>query len=318
MILRGLVPILFILAATPVGHGRDSDARPVGARAPHASVLDDYSGEIPPPRDLPFFYDLYTFRTDGGGTTVVAAVAVPVRRLRAERMDRRVRYRFDLRFVVADTSRLSVFSTIDSVFVSVPRALSGQHLLHTYVEVEAAPSTTTVQRVIVTDAARPGTGQLYTTPFPIPDYSGTDLMLSDIALGLPDPKGGWTRRGATLALLPTSEFPESSFDVYYEIYNLPSGTPYETAISIEPLDGSGSDDRAVRTLFSGESAARADGSVAELRQVQSALPKGRYRLTVSVRNMVSGQIAARSRPIQVRGWRSGTTLVPAMPRGVGR
>ena len=318
MILRGLVPILCILTTTLVGNGRNSDARRQGVRAPLVSVLHDYPPEISPPRDLPFFYDLYTFRTDGGGTTVVAAVAVPVRRLRAERMDHRVRYRFDLRFVVADTARLTVSSTIDSVFVSVPRALSGQHLLHTYVEVEAAPSVTTVQRVIVTDAARPGRGQLYTTPFAIPDYSGSDLMLSDIALGLPDPKGGWTRRGATLALLPTSEFPESSFDLYYEIYNLPSGTPYETAISIKPLNDSDSDDQTVRTLFSGESAARADGSVAELRQVQSALPKGRYRLTVSVRDMVSGQTAARTRLIQVRGWRSGTTLVPAMPRGVGR
>ena len=158
------------------------------------------------------------------------------------------------------------------MFVSNPRPLAGQHLLHTYVEVEAVPSTTSVQRVVVTDAARPGRGQLYTTPFTIPDYSGTDLMLSDIALGLPDSEGGWTRRGVTLALLPTSEFPESSFDVYYEIYNLPSGTPYETTISIEPLDDSDGEDRAVRALFSGESAARADGCLGELRRVQSALP----------------------------------------------
>ena len=244
---------------------------------------------------------------------------MPVSNLRAERMDGRVRYRFDLRFVMADTARHSVFTTIDSVFVSVPRSLPGQHLLHTFVEVEAPPSTTTVQRVIVTDAARPGRGQLYTTPFLIPDYSGTELMLSDIALGLPDPTAGWTRRGVTLALLPTTEFPESSFDVYYEIYNLPAGTPYETEISFERLDDSGGEDRAVRTLFSGESEARADGSVGELRRVQSGLTKGLYRLTVTVTDNVSGQTAARSRLVQVRGWRSGTTLVPAMPKSrVGR
>ena len=45
MMPRGLVSILCVLAATSTA-----------------------------PRDLPFFYDLYTFRTDGGGTTVVAAV----------------------------------------------------------------------------------------------------------------------------------------------------------------------------------------------------------------------------------------------------
>ena len=81
---------------------------------------------------------------------------------------------------------------------------------------------------------------------------------------------------------------------------------------------SGGDERAVRALFSGESEADEDGSVAELRRVASALPKGRYLFTVTIRDLVSGQVAARSRTIDVRGWRSGTTLVPAMPRGVGR
>ena len=130
LMLRGLVSILCRLAVPLARNGSDAGAGPVGALAP---------------RDLPFFYDLYTFRSDGGGTTVVAAVAVPVRRLRAERVEGRVRYRFDLRFVLADTARLSVFSTIDSVFVSAPRALAGQHLLHTYVEVDAGPSAATVR-----------------------------------------------------------------------------------------------------------------------------------------------------------------------------
>ena len=299
MMLRGLGLILGILAATLATYGPDS-----GAPSPLLSS----------PSPLPFFYDLYTFRTDGGGTTVVAAIAVPVRRLRRERSGNGVRYRFDLRFVLADTARRSVFRTDDSVFVSVPRPLGREHLLHTHVEVQAPPSAATVQRVIVTDATRPGVGQLYSSPFPIPDYSGPDLMLSDVAFGLPDATAGWTRRGVTLALLPTSQFPESSFDVYYEIYNLPAGTPYDTEISIETLDDSDGQDRIVRTLFSGESAARADGSVGELRRVASALPRGRYRLTVTVTDKVSGQTAARSRTVEVRGWRRGATLVPAMPR----
>lgn len=311
--LRGLVPALCILAAVlpaPVA------IAPAPPPAPEVST--------PPlavPRSLEFFYDLYSFRTNGGGTSVVAAIAVPVARLRRERKDNRVRYRFDVRFVLADTASRAVFHTEDSVFVSTPRALSRQHLLHTYVEVEAPPSAGTLQRVVVTDASRPGVGQLYTTPFPVPDYSGDDLMLSDLAFGLPDASGGWTRRGVTLALLPTSQFPESSFDIYYEIYNLPAGNSYETEISIQPLDDDGNDDpdeRAVRALFSGESAARADGSLAELRRVASALDKGSYRFTITVRDMVTGQSAARSRLVQVRGWRRGTTMVAAMPRGLGR
>lgn len=290
--LRGLVSILCTLAATFATTDPVSEAPPVGS--------------------LPFFYDLHTFRGDEGNTTVVAAIAVPVRGLRRERRNSRVRYRFDVRFVLADTARRSVVETVDSVFVSMPRALAGQHLLHTYVEVQAPPTTSTLQRVVVTDATRPGVGQLYDSPFPIPDYSGTDLMLSDIAFGLPDATAGWTRRGVTLALLPTSQFPESTFDVYYEIYNLPSGSPYDTEISVEPLDDP--EDLVVRTLFSGESAARADGSFGELRRVESALPKGRYRLTVAVRDKVSGQIATRSRVVEVRGWGRGATMVPALSK----
>jgi len=315
--LRSLVSILCILAVTPAAYGSDSAARAVDSAPIGSGTRTVDPPVIASPGFLPFFYDLFSFRTDEGGTSVVAAIAVPVGQLRRERRDNRFRYRFDVRFVLADTARHSVINTMDSVFVSMPSPLARQHLLHTYVEVEAPPSTTTLQRVIVTDAARPGVGQLYQTSFPIPDYSGTHLMLSDIAFGLPDAKAGWPRRGVTLALLPTSQFPESAFDVYYEIYNLPAGNPYETEISIESLDDSDTEgvgqDRGVRTVFSGESAARSDGSVGELLRVESALPRGRYRLTVTVRDEVSGQIAARSRLVEVRGWGRGATLVHAMP-----
>ena len=56
MMLRGLVPILCVLAAALAGSGPDSDARRVADPPVLAAA-----------RPLPFFYDLYTFRTDGGG-----------------------------------------------------------------------------------------------------------------------------------------------------------------------------------------------------------------------------------------------------------
>jgi hypothetical protein len=195
--------------------------------------------------------------------------------------------------------------------------LAGDHLLYTHVELQARPSLSTVQRVIMTDATTPGIGQLYSAPFPIPDYSGSHLMLSDIALGQPGAESGWTRGDVTLALLPTSQFPESSFDVYYEIYNLPFGNRYSTDVSIEPVDESGAprldEGNTVGTRFSGESAAGADGSLPELRRVEASLDKGRHRLTVTVTDEVTGQTAERSRVLQVRGWGRGATLVPALP-----
>lgn len=287
MILRGVVSLLAIALAASVAT----------AAAP-----------------LPFFYDLYTFREDAHTTTVVAAVAVPAGGLQRERVDARVRYRFDVRFVLADTVERVVSRSLDSVFVSMARGLPSQHLLHTNVEIEAPPSTGTVQRIVVTDATRPGVGQLVQTPFPIPDYSGAELMLSDIAFGLPDATSGWRRRGYTIALLPTSQFPESSFDVYYEIYNLPFGRSYETEIAIQPLDEDEDEDAVVRARFTGESAAGPDGSLGELRRVESALESGRHRVTVTVRDLATGRLASNSRTIEVRGWRRGMTLVPALSR----
>lgn len=171
----------------------------------------------------------------------------------------------------------------------------------------------------MTDPSTPGIGQLYGSSFPIPDYAGSGLMLRDTALGRPGADVGWTRGDVVLALLPTSQFPEGSFDVYYEVYNLPAGHRYTTEISVERLDEAPTDDPggggAVRTLFAGEAATRPDGTLAELRRVETSLPKGRYRLTVEVTDHVTGLSAERSRTFNVRGggWRA--TIVPALRRG---
>ena len=275
--------------------------------APRASAA-------PAAAPLPFFYDLYAFRSDEGGTDVVAAIAVEAGNLRRVRRGDHRRYRFDLRFTLTDTVSRAVFRSVDSVFVSLPYELPGEHLLHTFVEVSTPPSPSMIQRVVVTDASRPGVGQLYQSPIEVPDFSGGELMLSDIAFGLPDAEEGWERRGHTLALLPTSQFPESAFDVYYEIYNLPAGTPYETEIAIEPAEAEDGERSVARALFRDESAADSGGSIGELRRVESALPEGGYLLTVTVRDEINGRSASQSRLIRVRGWGEGMTLVRALPR----
>lgn len=264
---------------------------------------------------LPFYYDIYTFRGPPGKTTVVAAYAVQVRHLDHEEARDGVRYRFDVTLVLADTSTGIVERRDDSVFVSVSRELPGDHVLSTYIEMQATPSRHMFQRVIMSDATTPGVGQLYGSYFPIPDYSGDALMLSDVALGQPDPTIGWQRRGHTLALLPTTQFPGSSFDVYYEIYNLPYGTPYSTEIAIEKAGGEreSSAFRPVTIRFEGESDAHSDAVVSELRRVETALPSGRYRITVTVANQFTRESASRSRFFAVNRDRRSTTLMPAWP-----
>lgn len=270
------------------------------------------------PGNLPFFHNLHTFRGEGGNTAVVGSFAIPAGRLEAREDGGQVRYRFDVSLVLADTARGHVFRTDDSVFVAATREVSDEHLLFTYVEVEAPP-VATVRRVVMTDANTPGVGQLYHAPFRVPDYRGSHLMLSDIALGQPGAVSGWRRGEVTLALFPTGHFPASSFAVYYEVYNLPDGAPYTTELRVEPLDvggrAVGDPDRAMVLRFAGEAEAGRTGVVQELRHVSGSLDPGRYRLTVLVTEQEGGATASTSRAFHVRGRDPGATMVTALPRG---
>jgi hypothetical protein len=309
--------------ATPSPHAAKSASAAQSASAA-VSASDAMLGgdagtvEAAVPGPLPFLYDLFTFRGDARSTVVVAAFAVHAGRLETEESERDVRYRFDVTLVLADTALRSVSRTDDSVFVGARRPLPGEHLLFTHIEVQARPSATTLQRVIMTDATTPGVGQLYSSPFPIPDYSGDHLMLSDIALGQPGAQAGWQRGDVTLALLPTGEFPGSSFDVFYEIYNLPPGHRYTTRITVRaartPDDERAADEGEVGLRLAGAAPAGSNGLIRELKRVDSSLGRGRYRITVVVTDEETGASASRTRTFQVREDGQGATLVAALPR----
>jgi hypothetical protein len=142
-------------------------------------------------------------------------------------------------------------------------------------------------------------------------------MLSDVALGQPDARIGWERRGATLALLPTHQLPARAFDVYYEIYNLPNGNPFTTEITVERV-ATNARERAedlepIRLSFSGESTAGADGTLAEMRRVGTAFARGSYRLTVTIKDLATGRTTSQSRTFEVQNSGRGATMVPAVP-----
>ena len=266
-------------------------------------------------RPLPFYYDLYTFRGEGGSTDVVASFAVPAGRLEFERLQGRTRYRFDVSLILTDTADQTVIRADDSVFVEMRSRPDDDHLLYTHIDLDARPSSSTVHRVIMSDATSPGIGQLYGESFHIRDYSGGELMLSDVALGHPARLGGWRRGEVEVALLPTTQFPGSDFDVYYEIYNLPRRHAYRTEITVQSLDSRGNEmGEAASVRFRGESAAAQGAAVQELRRIETSLPRGKHRITVTVTDLVNGATAVRSRQFTVRGDRRGVTMVQALPR----
>jgi hypothetical protein len=268
-----------------------------------------------PARPLPFSYDIYTFRGGRGRTTVVAAFAVEVGNLETKSVGANKRYKFSVNLVLADTVLRSVTNRHDTVSGELPRLVRDEHLLCTHIEVQAPPSDDIEQRVTVIDAMEAGIGQMYIKNTRVPDYSGPELMLSDVALGQPDIPTGWTRGEATLALLPTSQFPSSAFDVYYEIYNLPVGNPYTTVVTVERVEGISSETSEgrgpIHLQFTGESAATADGTMPELRRVETSLAKGSYRITVTIEDLRTGKTASRSRTFEIRASWRGATMVPA-------
>lgn len=273
-----------------------------------------------PSGSLPFFYDLYAFRGDAGATDVVASFAVQAGRLDRERVDGRVQYRFNVTLVLADTARGGVFRADDSVFVAFDRSVDGDHLLHAHVETRARPATSTAMRVVMIDAPDPGTGQMYQRGFRVPDFTGDTLMLSDLALGLPERSGGWRRGDQTLTLLPANFFPGGLFDVYYEVYNLPRGDRYTTEMALEAVDATGRPEEGeepIRVRFVDESIAGPDGTLPELRRVDAPLDRGRYRMTVTVTNQATGRSARRARFLEVREWEEGSTLVSTCPIRAG-
>ena len=312
----GPVHLLWMLAAISAG-GLGSD---VASRGPGPSevlvALPSTDFGRGPVRPLPFFYDLYTFRAEGGRTTVVTAFAVEAGELKTERVGDNDRYRFSVTLLLADTALRSVTNRHDRVFVDLPRRMHDEHVLYTHIEVQAPPSNTIRQSVFMTDATEAGIGQLYWKYIRIPDYSGTELMLSDVALGQPDAQIGWERGEVTLALLPTGQIPSRAFDVYYEIYNLPAGNPYTTEITVERVAGSSrktaEDREPIRLRFAGESTATAEGTLPVLRSVGARFEKGSYRITVTIDDLATGKTASRSRTFEVQTSGRGATMVPAL------
>ena len=315
--IAGPFRILWLVTAISAGGlGLDIASR---EPEPPAALATLPSGEISDAsvRPLPFFFDLYTFRGENDSTTVVAAFAVEAGNLDTKRVGDNNRYRFNVTLLLADAALGSVTNRHDSVFVDLPRRMRDEHLLYTHIEVKTPPSRRIRRTVFMIDATEAGTGQVYWEFVQIPDYSGTELMLSDVALGLPDAQIGWERGGATLALLPTRQVPSRAFDIYYEIYNLPTGNPYTTEITFERVAVSSrekaEDYVPVRLRFEGESTSAAEGTMSEMRRVETSFEKGRYRMTVTVEDLIEGKTASRSRMFELRTSGRDATMVPAVP-----
>ena len=91
--------------------------------------------------------------------------------------------------------------------------------------------------------------------------------------------------------------------LFYEVYNLPAGTPYRTEIAFERsedgvwkrLKGLFRDANVLALNFEGDAHPDETGRLQEVRIIQPNLAPGRYRIIVRVTNRTSGENASAER-----------------------
>ncbi|MFO7260894.1 MAG: hypothetical protein DIU52_007045 [bacterium] len=257
-------------------------------------------------RDIPFYFDLYTFRGEQGRTDLTVAIAIPGERLRGRTRGDTTYYSLRIGLIVADTLQRRIVRR-DTVYnyVSAEPLRRGQYL-RTHLDLSAPPVEHAAYRVVLRDAFDPSAGQLYGGRTDVDDFTGSALQISDLVIAEPADSGAWQRGNVRLALLPPRELAgRPAFTLFYEIYNLAPGSSYSTEITVERDGGSGGifgklrrlvgAGDAIRLRFTGVAPPDADTTIGvqERRRVEADLDDGRYRVRVVVTDLATGERATR-------------------------
>jgi hypothetical protein len=250
--------------------------------------------------DLPFYYDLYSFKGGDERTQVTVAAAIPGTSVSGTQVGPAFIYSLQASLIVIDTATSQVVRKDTVMTMRSPRVLGENEHLRLHMDLHAPYSKTSIHRIVIRDLVTPGKGQLYGGDADIKNFTSNTLMLSDIVLAEPD-NGTWRRGDVKLGLVPPRQFMEGRpLRLFYEIYNLPADTDYRTEIIMEPMEGEtgfgrlkrlfgGGTGRGVNTSFDGVSPPNSNGVVQEMRQVTAQVKPGKYRVTVRVTNLQNNQ-----------------------------
>jgi len=260
-------------------------------------------------RALAFHYDLVTFRAPFGRTDLTALFAVPAQDLGAQEAAATFVYPVNISVILMDTLTDAVIRRDTMQRVTTPAPLRAGEFLRLHVTLPVTPSEHTVYRVVAASPAI-GSGSVETGARTLRDYSGLELQISDLVLATADSAGDWTRGDLRLALtLPRRFEPGRPFTLFYEIYNLDADSPYRTQIRVDPVDAGGAWNAVKRLFGSGSpridlrfddiAAPADDGAIRQLRNLESELPPGRYRMRVTVTHAATGQRAENETTFEV-------------------
>lgn len=249
--------------------------------------------------DLPFYYDLYSFKGEGGKTEVTIGAAIPGTNISGQHAGDYYIYQLQASLILIDTAT-SMIVRKDTVYaLRSPRLLSAGEYLRLHMKLDAPYSSTSMHRVVLRDLITPGVGQLYGGPADLRGFAGGNLMISDIVLAEPG-VGSWQRGETALRLVPPRQFEENKpLRVFYEVYNLAPNTQYRTEITLQPIEAPvgfgrlkrlfGGGDGKVQLTFDGTVPDNNTGTVQEAREVTPAVKPGKYKLVVRVTNLADQQ-----------------------------
>ncbi|MCY3555676.1 MAG: GWxTD domain-containing protein [Gemmatimonadetes bacterium] len=278
------------------------------ANAPE-EYLHDLGGE-----HLEYAFDAVSFRADNGATELDLSYSIPVWQFGDVSDGRGIRTRLEHQITLRDSAMSPRFTHAFGFgpFERPKRKMAESHVkvpVYTLPESVVAPPGSFTMAVQVRDETSQKTG-VYLRPVTLSDYSGEELLISDLKLAtLITPsgvQGPFVRNGLNITPNPGRLYiRENPVYVYYEVYNLSLDrerkTAYEILYEISPRGGSARrgwtarrqrDMQTVMMAFSGEGYSTEDREYTSLDT--SGLPAGEYVLNVTLTDLNAGSSVTRS------------------------
>ena len=233
-------------------------------------LFDGLANDAAPPhfrQPLVAFADFATFRGKGCTDLVYSVLAaVPS---------------YHLNVAVADTFTWDV-QKVDTT-VSAREFVGGSNLRATGVFCTAPDPNAYVNVTVSADTTGATTGG----ELNVKNYSGTDLMMSDMLFAEPQP-GSFVRGNAHLSIVPPRQFRDGQpIRVFYELYNLPRGHHYKTEITVG------------KNTVTFDDVANTDDVVQELRSVVPQVKPGDVDFKVKVTDLQTGQSTTSKKKIWI-------------------
>ena len=271
--------------------------------------LHDFGGER-----LEYAFDAVSFRADNGATELDLSYSIPVWQFGDVSDGRGNRTRLEHQVILRDPDMSPQFTHAFGFGpFDRPKRQQAESIVkvpvYTLPERVVAPSGSFTLAVQVRDETSQRIG-VYLRPVTLSDYSGEELLISDLKLAtLITPSGvlgPFVRKGLNITPNPGRLYiRENPVYVYYEVYNLSldgeGKTAYEILYEISPREGSARpswsarrqrDMQTVMMAFSGEGVSTEDREYTSLDT--SGLPAGEYVLTVTFTDLNAGSSVTRS------------------------